>query len=222
MTTINQTDRASAARIVIHASREAAQASNPMVSGYQLIECFKRTPSRYAGAWIPPDALPDTSTVPAQFKPIVDAAISKAATSILDDRAFSGDYEPTWAPADTWTPDTILTEATSARSSGQWITKDELHTGWAQSATLRGFNARMLALPAGAQRKERQRAIDEFSDDVCKLTAKNASLHPERAMALLSRLEDVDLSTTWGDFAARRLADLAAKPVPPKHDVNAL
>lgn len=209
--------------LTIHTSREAANANAPAtntINPPKLIEVFKRNPTKYAGVWIDSAAIPDTSAVPSQFRAIVDAVILRAAKSIIDDHAFSGTYEPSWIPADKLSTAAII--AATQASATTWLSKEEVSQGWLQSATYRGFQAKMLTLET-AQRKSYLKALEAFGDNINKLSAKSVrSIMPEQAQTMLAKLADADLQSTWGEFIATRLGTIANREEPEAFDMDSL
>lgn len=217
------------AALTIHTSREAANSAAPAantINAPRLIEVFKRNPTKYAGVWLDINAIPCTdgsngeAAVPTQYRAIVDSAILRAIKAIIDDHAFSGTYEPSWIPAHKLSPEAIM--AATAQSATTWLTKEEVATGWTQSATNKGFQAKMLTLEP-AQRKGYLKAIEAFADNINKLSAKSVrSISPEQATTMLAKLADADLSTAWGEFVAGRLGTIAAREEPEAFDLDSL
>ena len=204
----------------IHTSREAAQAVATHWPDCKLVEVFKRNPTKYAGVWIPTANIPNTEDVPATYRAIVDSVIAKTIKSIIDVQAFSGNYIPTWIPADKLSADSIIAAMTASATT--WLTKEEVAQGWEASATYQGFKAKMLALPT-ENRKGYSKALDAFSESINKLSAKSVkSITPEQATTMLAKLADADLTTTWGEFIATRLGTIANKEEPEEFDLDSL
>ena len=210
-------------QLTIHTSREAANAAAPAantINAPRLIEVFKRNPTKYAGVWLSTEAIPNTDAVPTQYRAIVDSAILRAIKAIIDDHAFSGTYEPSWIPEHKLSTEAIL--AATAQSATTWLSKEEVTTGWAQSATNKGFQTKMLTLEP-VQRKGYLKAIEAYADNINKLSAKSVrSITPEQATTMLAKLADADLSTAWGEFVAGRLGSIAAREEPEAFDLDSL
>lgn len=216
---INSTNPTNPTSLTIHNTRESANAA--AIPAHRLIEVFKRMPTRYAGVWVPTVNIPSTAAVPQQFRAIVDAAITSAIQGIIDKHAFSGNYVPSWIPASALSETAILDALVS--TGGQWLSKDELIAGWNASATFTMYKAKMLALTDAGQRKAYARALDRFSEDVCKLSAKGVkSITPTDAEKMLAKLAPADLDTPWGEFVAMRLGRIMKADEPEEIDLDSL
>lgn len=209
--------------LTIYTSREAANTAAPAANttnAPRLIEVFKRNPTKYAGVWLDVNSIPNTDSVPTQYRAIIDAAITKAVKAIIDDHAFSGTYEPSWIPVHKLSTEAIL--AATAQSATTWLTKEEVATGWTQSATYKTFQTKMLTLEP-AQRKGYLKAMELYGEAINKLSAKSVrSISPEQATTMLAKLADADLSTAWGEFVAGRLGTIAAREEPEAFDLDSL
>jgi hypothetical protein len=88
-----------------------------------------------------------------------------------------------------------------------WVKSDDLKNWWSQSATLTAWQART----DWTSNKALRRQVEEFSELVLKLSAKNATMSDAQAERVLSKLQDADLSSDEGEFIARRIEQILSK-----------
>lgn len=147
--------------------------------------------------------LPDTSAVPSQFRPLVEASLQATAKAILARILSTGSVWPTEIDAAYFAHAALI----SGAMPSNWVKSDDLKTWWSQSATLTAWQSRA----DWATNKALRRQVEEFSELVLKLSAKNATLTETQAERVLSKLQDADLSSDEGEFIARRIEQILSK-----------
>lgn len=166
-----------------------------------------RNPSWIAAVNIPRSALPDTTTVPAEYRPLIDAVLLKATESIFRALYGTGDLKPASVTLAPFTADNIIAAATATNS--ETLTRDELMALWEQSATRKV----LISHPSYQQNPAYRKAVSYFVEMVGKLAARSNNLTPIELDKILARLEASDLDTEMGQFIVRRVEQLKARPV---------
>ena len=166
-----------------------------------------RNPSWVAAVNIPRSSLPDTSTVPAEYRPLIDAVLLKATEGLFRALYGTGDLKPASIALAPFTPDNIVAAATATNSDS--LTRDELMALWEQSATRRV----LVTNPNYQQNPAYRKAVSYFVEMVGKLAARSNNLTPVELDKILARLEASDLDTEMGQFIVRRVEQLKARPV---------
>lgn len=198
--------------ITIH---RAAETATP-TTGERIITARFKNPARSATICIPADPFTALAVVPDAYRGLLDAILEKAARDILSQYLTGFTTWPTTVPADRFTHDALLEQASGANSN--WLTKEELEQAWKASATRKAFygDARFGSNPAY------RKAVAKFEELILKMAAKNASYKEEELDKILAKLDDEDLTSEFGTFIIRRIEQIRNKPMNAEVDLDLL
>lgn len=187
-----------------HAGKTAALMAKPEET---TIVIRGRNPSWVAAVNIPRSALPDTTTVPAEYRPLIDAVLLKATEGIFRALYGTGELKPASITLAPFNPDNIIAAATATNSDS--LSREELQALWEQSQTRKDLVTTPQYQASPAYRK----AVAYFTDMVLKLAARSNNLTPAELDKVLARLNTDDLDTEFGAFVVRRVEQLKARPI---------
>lgn len=141
--------------------------------------------------------------VPESFRALVESVLLNQAQEVL--KAFVDASPDVWeVPSDLFSRPSLIQSATEGKSSSNWMSKEELELSFTSSATWKRISGRSEF----QSNKTYQLAAGVFRDAILKLSGKSVKMTPEKCDAILSKLEDSDLTTPFGEFVAGRLAKL--------------
>ena len=166
---------------------------------------------------IPTTAMPDTSTVPAQFRPLVDSALLDACEQTLQtfitSKATAGNYS---IPASLFTLEALLAASATSR-----MTSAMLIGMWRISSKYVLEVAPKLAALQGIALLKYQDAITKHEKRLSTLVTREAekSLSAADLDKLLINLADDDMDSAYGNYLAERTEEVRAKLV---EDADAL
>lgn len=198
--------------ITIHRNAESALPAN----GERIITARFKNPARSATICIPAEPFNMLASVPDAYRGLLDAILEKAAKDILSAYLNGFTTWPTTIPADRFTHDALLEQASGANTN--WLSKEELEAAWKASATRKAFynDARFAANPAY------RKAVGKFEELVLKMAAKNAAYQPEELDKILAKIHDDDLVGEFGMFVVRRIEQIRNKPMTAEVDLDLL
>ena len=184
--------------------------------GERIITARFKNPARSATVCIPAAPFTALAVVPDAYRGLLDAILEKAARDILSQYLAGFSAWPTTIPADRFTNDALLEQASGSNTN--WMSKDELEAAWKASATRRAFygDARFGANPAY------RKAVGKFEELVLKMAAKNAAYQPEELDKILAKIHDDDLAGEFGMFVVRRIEQIRNKPAAATIDLDVL
>lgn len=184
----------------IHSSVENTHVSIQL--GMIAVTCkWKQTSnqtSKQRGICIPMECV-KAPEVPEQFRALVESVLIGQAQEVL--KGFvDQEGDAIWEiPQDLFTR-VALVESFQNRGSN-WLSKQELEISFTSSATW----ARISKKSEFTTNKTYQAAAHGFKDRILKLSGKATRFTPEVCDAILSKLEDSDLETSFGQFVVERL-----------------
>ena len=198
--------------ITIHRNPESAMPT----ADERIITARFKNPARSATICIPAEPFNSLASVPDAYRGLLDAILEKAARDILSAILSGFTQWPTTVPANRFTHDALLEQASGANSN--WLSKEELEQAWKASATRKAFygDARFSANPAY------RKAVGKFEELVLKMAAKNAAYQPEELDKILAKLHDDDLNGEFGLFVVRRIEQIRNKPAAAAIDLDVL
>lgn len=210
--TLNTNEAAESTRVYSdkEANKTAALNASPTD---RTIVIRGRQPSWVAAINLPSSHWPDLSTVPAHFKPLIEAVIETSAKAILTRLIGSMAIKPTTINLAPFTPDNLISEATAVNS--EYLSKDQLTALWETSQTRKD----LISDPRYTTNSAYRGAVSYFADLVIKLSGRTSRFTPEELDKILARLNTDDLDTELGSFVVRRIEQLKAKPVQEKADL---
>lgn len=195
------------AQIRIHSSILSAAAI--LAIGEKLVsvrwnETSKQT-KREVAILVPMETV-SAPEVPESFRALVEAALFGSAESVL--KSFCEDNPNSFEiPLDYFDRDILASHFVSRGSN--WLKKDELELQFSNSATWKRIAGRVEFSNNATYRA----VANRFKDTIVKLSGKATVLSPDDCDAILSKLEDSDLSTTVGEFIVSRLDSMKKKKV---------
>lgn len=160
---------------------------------------------------LPTSALPDTSEVPAQFRPLVDSALLDACEQTLNtfvtSKATAGNMQ---IPANLFDLDKLLTATASRR-----MTAALLIGMWRNSSKYVLDVAPKLTSQTGSALLRYQANIEKHEKRLSALTGKNPELNmsAEDLDKLLVNLTEADSETPYGEYLAQRTEEVRSKLV---------
>lgn len=145
--------------------------------------------------------------VPEAFRALVERVLLDSAENVLKDYVESN--PDSWeAPAVLFDRPNLVQSTLEGRTSN-WMSKEQLELAFTASATWK----RISSKPEFTSNKTYQMAAGIFRDCVLKLSGKTVKLTPEKCDAILSKLDDSDLETPFGEFVVGRLVKMKAATV---------
>ena len=182
----------------------------------RIITARFKNPARSATVCIPAEPFTALASVPDAYRGLLDAILEKAARDILSQYLAGFSVWPTTIPADRFTHDALLEQASGANSN--WMSKEELEAAWKASATRKALygDARFGSNPAY------RKAVGKFEELVLKMAAKNASYKEEELDKILAKIADEDLTGEFGTFIVRRIEQIRNKPMTAEVDLDLL
>lgn len=198
--------------ITIHRNPEAAFPA----TGERIITARFKNPARSATICIPAEPFNMLASVPDAYRGLLDAILEKASRDVLSAYLNGFTSWPTTIPADRFTHDALLEQASGANSN--WLGKEELESAWKASATRRAFygDARFGTNPAY------RKAVGKFEELILKMAAKNAAYREEELDKILAKIADDDLTSEFGTFIVRRIEQIRNKPMMAEVDLDLL
>lgn len=182
------------------------------VAMHTRVETRTRKPeSRAYTVDIPATAMPDTSEVPAQFRPLVDSALLDACESVLNtfvtSKATAGNAN---IPATLFTLESLLTATASRR-----MTSAMLLGMWRNSSKYVFDVAPKLTSMTGSQLLRYQANIERHEKRIAALAGRSPELSLSAADLdkLMVNLADDDADTPFGVYLADRTEEIRAKLV---------
>lgn len=154
------------------------------------------------GIVLPMEAL-RAPEVPESFRALVESVLLSSAEAQLKD--FVDSNPDVWEVSQELFQRTALTQyAIESKSSSSWMSKQELELAFTASATWK----RISTKNEFTTNKTYQMAAGIFRDTILKLSGKTTRLSPERCDAILSKIEDSDLETPFGEFLVGRISKM--------------
>ena len=188
----------------------------PSASERLIIVRFK-TPARAAAIAIPAEPWNSMrADVPMAYAGLLDAVLEKAAKDILAVTLSSFTTWPTDIDADRFTLDALMEQASGSNTG--WMNKEELAAAWKASATRKTF----YGDPRFGSNSAYRKAVGKFEELILKMVAKNAAYKEEELDKILAKLDDEDLSSEFGTFIVRRIAQIRNKPMNAEVDLDLL
>ena len=177
---------------------------------HTLIIAELRAEKRHYGVVLPATAMPDTSDVPANYRPIVDAALQLAAKGLL--ASYLGDKSKTreFIPREALSSDRIL-NAASEKAMSAGMTPERLLSLW--KATSKALTVqRKLATQTGPALKAYQVTVSRHEERIKTLASKvSKSLSDSDLDKLLTNMDDDDYSTPYGFYVVAKIEALRAE-----------
>jgi hypothetical protein len=182
------------------------------IAGFTRVETRVRKPeSKAYTVDIPVTAMPDTSTVPAQFRPLVDSALLDACEQTLNtfvtSKATAGNMN---IPAHLFDLDKLLTATAQRR-----MTAALLIGMWRNSSKYVLEVAPKLTSQTGSALLRYQANIEKHEKRLAALTGKNPELNmsAEDLDKLMVNLTEADSETPYGEYLAQRTEEVRSKLV---------
>jgi hypothetical protein len=182
------------------------------IAGFIRVETRVRKPeSKAYTVDIPVTAMPDTSTVPAQFRPLVDSALLDACEQTLNtfvtSKATAGNMN---IPAHLFDLDKLLTATAQRR-----MTAALLIGMWRNSSKYALEVAPKLTSQTGSALLRYQANIEKHEKRLAALTGKNPELNmsAEDLDKLMVNLTEADSETPYGEYLAQRTEEVRSKLV---------
>lgn len=142
--------------------------------------------------------------VPESFRALVEAVLSSQAVEVLKEFCDSN-------PNSFEIPQDLFDRPNLCESfinrGENWLTKQELELSFTNSATWKRISSR----PEFQSNQVYKNAANAFRETILKLTGKAVNLNADKCDAILSKIEDSDLETSFGQFVSKRLISLRAK-----------
>lgn len=154
--------------------------------------------------------------VPQQFRPLVEAALLQAACETLKNFVNAEGDAAFEIPAALFQRAALVESFMHSGDSG-WMSKQDLELAFTASRTWK----RITGNPNFQSNAAYQRAAAHLRESILKLSGKAAKLQPELCDAILAKLDDEDLSTSFGMFVAKRIEQLR-KPADSDVDLSML
>lgn len=201
----------------IHSSMENTTIS--MKLGEIAITCkWKQTAnqtSKQRGICIPMECV-KAPEVPEQFRALVESVLLNQAQEVL--KGFvDQEGDAIWeVPQELFTR-TALVESFQNRGSS-WLSKQELEISFTASATWK----RIASKQEFQTNKTYQAAAHGFKERILKLSGKATRFTPEVCDAILSKLEESDLETGFGQFVVERLQQIKKQSQEVELDLSVL
>lgn len=175
-----------------------------------------RNPSRTFAVNISNDAWTRVAHIDATYKPLLEAVLYSAAQAILARFINNAGMTPSTIPAQLFSNDSILEEASGSNS--EWLTKEELTEAWKASAT----RAAIYNQQRYANEPAYRRAFTRFEEMILKLAGKTSTYEEKELDTMLAKISDSDLGTAFGMFVVRRIEALRNKPAKQEIDLDVL
>jgi hypothetical protein len=194
--------------IRIHSSIEAAIAS-VAVGQIAVTKKWKETKNqegKQRGIVLPMECL-KAPEVPESFRGLVEAVLAQSAENVLQKFVEDGNEGVFEVNEELFTRPALVESFLNSGSG--WLTKQELELSFTGSATWK----RIISRPEFLSNKVYQAQANMFKEAILKLTGKAVQMAPDRCEQILSKLEDSDLDTPFGEFVAKRLTTLMQKPM---------
>lgn len=145
--------------------------------------------------------------VPESFRALVESVLLSSAESVLKGYC-DGNKLATEVDSSLFDrPNLIQVSIEGAKSD--WLGKEELELAFTASATWK----RIASKPEFTGNKAYQAAANRFKDTILKLSGKATQLDADLCDVVLSKIEDADLETRFGEFVVSRLQVLKNKKV---------
>lgn len=136
--------------------------------------------------------------VPESFRALVEAALLSSAKDVL--KSFC-EENPNSFEIDSSSFNRDVLTSNFMSNGSNWMKKGELETAFVASATWKRISSR----PEFANNKTYQIVANRFKDTILKLSGKATVISPDDADKILSKIEDADLETPFGEFVVNRL-----------------
>ena len=198
----------------IESANASAQAGELIVS-----EKWKETANQQAkerAVCLPFECL-KAPEVPESFRALVEAALLQSAKATL--KAFVNDSPNSYEADANLFCRPQLVENFLAEQAGMKVSKDRLCEMLEQSATWQRIASRPEFVRKDAHY---MRAVNQFKEALLGITARTCAHSEEKLDTLLAKLEESDLSTEFGVYVSRRIANLKKKPTTEEFDLSAL
>jgi hypothetical protein len=136
---------------------------------------------------------------PESFRALIECALQSAARSVLKD--FCEDNPNSFEVDEEKFSRVSLSEYFVSGNGSNWLGKKELEIAFTSSATWK----RIASRPEFQNNKTYQAVANRFKETILKLSGKATQIPGEQCDVLLSKIEDSDLSTPFGEFVVSRL-----------------
>lgn len=207
---------------IIHPTLEKAKAASTACNeSHTLIVAELRAEKRHYGVLLPADSMPDTADVPANYRPIVDAALQLAAKGLL--ASYLGDKTKTreFIPCDLLSADRIL-NAASEKALSAGMTPERLLVLWKATAKHASVAVK-LAKQSGPALKAYQAAVSRHEERVRTLASKaSKSLSDSDLDKLLTNMDDDDYCTPYGFYVVAKIEAIRADRGNEEEDIDSL
>lgn len=200
---------------------KAKAASTACSTPHTLIIAELRAEKRHYGVTLPAVAMPNTDDVPANYRPIVDAALQLAAKGLL--ASYLGDKTKTrdFIPCEALSSDRIL-NAASEKAMSAGMTPERLLALW-KATSKHASVAVKLAKQTGPALKAYQAAVSRHEERVKTLASKaSKSLSDSDLDKLLTNMDDDDYTSPYGFYVVAKIEALRADRGNDDEDIDSL
>jgi len=139
--------------------------------------------------------------VPESFRALVESALLSQAEATL--KTFCAENPNSFEIDETMFDRPNLVESFMNRGS-LWLGKKDLEIAFTSSATWK----RIASRPEFSSNKTYQMVANRFKETILKLSGKATVISPDDCDAILSKIEDSDLETQFGEFVVSRLESM--------------
>jgi len=136
---------------------------------------------------------------PECFRPLIECALFSAAQDKL--KMFCEENPNSFELQDDFFNRDLLSEWFVSGNGSKWLGKKELEIAFTGSATWK----RIASRPEFSNNKTYQAVANRFKETILKLSGKATVISPDDCDAILSKIEDSDLETQFGEFVVNRL-----------------
>lgn len=138
------------------------------------------------------------------FRALVESVLQSSAVSVL--KSFTEQNPNSFEiPLELFNRDNLTNQFLSSGSN--WMKKEELEIAFTASATWKRISSRTEF----QNNKTYQAIANRFKETILKLSGKATIVSPDDADVLLTKIEDSDLSTPFGEFVCQRLETMKNK-----------
>lgn len=142
--------------------------------------------------------------VPESFRALVEAVLSSQAVEVL--KGFCEENPNSFEIPEELFTRVNLSETFMVRGEN-WMGKQELEIAFTNSATWKRISSRDLYTSNQVYKMQ----ANAFKDQILKLSGKAVQIPADKCDAILSKIADDDLETSFGAFVVKRLNSIRAK-----------